>query len=80
MTLVLSLARTHLTLATIQDFHRLTGREKTEVASQTIGVLETIPVPGSVRIERARFVQYRHRSLAQVDHAKETRFGAGGSA
>lgn len=64
----------HIALATIQDFHKLTGLQKKEIGCKIKGKLESIPVPDSVPIDRVRLVQYLHRSLSRVDSSDEICF------
>lgn len=60
-------SKVHIALATIQDFHKLTGLEKKEIAREISDKLKSIPVPNSILIDRVRFVEYMHRSLSRVN-------------
>jgi len=64
----------HIALATIKDFHKLTGLRKKDIAEELNNELESIPCPDSILIDRVKFVHYLHRSLSEVERIEEILF------
>jgi hypothetical protein len=62
--------KVHITLATIQDFHKLTILQKKEIACKINDKFDDIDVPGSVFIDQVSLVQYLHRSLSRMESSK----------
>lgn len=70
-------SKVHIALATIEDFHLLTGLQKKEISSTIHRELESFTNPDSVYIDRVRFLKYLHRSLARVESSEEIIFCPG---
>jgi hypothetical protein len=67
-------SKVHIALATIKDFHKLTGLQKKDITWKLNSELEFISCPDSILIDRVKLVQYLHRSLSKVESLEEIRF------
>lgn len=61
----------YIVLAAIQGFHTLDGLQKRAVRNAMLEVVESLPCPNALRIDRMKMVRYRHRSLARLDQGPD---------